>query len=190
MALTNSEQLAKKMSLLRSHGVTRDPEQMSSLEKNPWYYEQIDLGFNYRMTDIQAALGISQMQRLDYYVARRQLLARRYDELLEGLPLVRPVQNRDAYSAMHLYVIRLQLEKIDILRSQVFQQLRDKGIGVNVHYIPVHTQPYYKHRGFKIGDFPESECFYDESISLPLYPTMREEQQDQVVNALADILTE
>ena len=124
MALTNSEQLAKKMALLRSHGVTRDPEQMSSLEKNPWYYEQVDLGFNYRMTDIQAALGISQMQRLDYYVTRRQLLARRYDELLEGLPLVRPVQNRDAHSAMHLYVIRLQLEKIDILRSQVFQQLR------------------------------------------------------------------
>ena len=188
MAVTNLPELAGKMALLRSHGITRDPARMSTSAEGSWYYQQVDLGFNYRMTDMQAALGASQMKRLDTYVARRHALAERYDKLLEGLPLATPMQIHDGYSAMHLYVIRLQLEKIDMSRSAVFGELREKGIGVNVHYIPVHTQPYYQRAGFKPGNFPESEHFYEEAISLPLYPTMLEEQQDKVVEALLEIL--
>lgn len=188
MALTNDDELAHKMSLLRSHGITRDPAHMTHAADGPWYYQQIDLGFNYRMTELQAALGVSQMQRLDAYVARRHQLAQRYNELLRELPLTTPWQHPDSYSGLHLYVIRLQLGKIDRTHVQVFETLRELGIGVNLHYIPVHTQPYYQRMGFKVGDFPEAERYYAEAISLPMFQTMSENQQDVVVTALRKAL--
>lgn len=188
MALTNDAELASKMALLRSHGITRDGARMTHAPDGPWYYQQIDLGFNYRMTELQAALGSSQMSRLDQYVARRHELAARYDSLLTGLPVVRPWQHPDSYSGLHLYVIRLQLDQIDKTHGQVFEALREQNIGVNLHYIPVHTQPYYQQMGFKAGDFPEAERYYAEAISLPIYQTMSNAQQDQVALALRSAL--
>ena len=184
MALTNHAELANKMALLRSHGITRDQAQMTQEADGPWYYQQIDLGFNYRMTELQAALGVSQMQRLDQYVARRHQLAQRYDELLKALPVTTPWQHPDSYSGMHLYVIRLQLDKVAGTHRQVFEALRKLGIGVNLHYIPVHTQPYYQRMGFKPVDFPEAQRYYAEAISLPMFQTMTEAQQDEVVAAV------
>ena len=189
MALTNNTELANKMALLRSHGITRDAAQMTQAPDGPWYYQQIDLGFNYRMTELQAALGVSQMARLDHYVVRRHELAARYDALLADLPLVRPWQHPDGYSGLHLYVIRLRLDQIDKTHREVFDSLRALGIGVNLHYIPVHTQPYYRKMGFKAGDFPEAERYYAEAISLPMFQTMSEAQQNEVVAALRTTLT-
>ncbi|WP_236173120.1 UDP-4-amino-4,6-dideoxy-N-acetyl-beta-L-altrosamine transaminase [Pseudomonas pseudonitroreducens] len=188
MALTNDADLAQRMSLLRSHGITREPSQMTHEPDGPWYYQQVALGFNYRMTELQAALGISQMQRLDAYVARRHLLALRYDELLASLPITTPWQHPESYSGLHLYVIRLQLEKSTRSHLEVFQHLRAAGIGVNLHYIPVHTQPYYQNLGFRKGDYPQAEQYYREAISLPMYQSLSDEQQDQVVAALGQAL--
>ncbi|WP_348815916.1 UDP-4-amino-4,6-dideoxy-N-acetyl-beta-L-altrosamine transaminase [Halomonas sp. H10-59] len=190
MALTNNDKLAERMSLLRSHGVTRDPKLMTHEADGPWYYQQVDLGFNYRMTELQAALGVTQLERLDSYVAARHSLAVRYDRLLSALPLTTPWQHPDSYSGRHLYVIRLELASINKSQRQVFETMRALGIGVNIHYIPVHTQPYYQGLGFKSGDFPEAERYYAEAISLPLYPTMTETQQDEVVEALRRALEE
>ena len=190
MALTNDAALAERMALLRSHGITRDPAQMTHDSDGPWYYQQIDLGFNYRMTELQAALGVTQMERLDHYVDRRHQLARRYDRLLDRLPVVTPWQHPDSYSGLHLYVVRLQLANIGKTHRQVFERLREKDIGVNLHYIPVHTQPYYQKLGFKAGDFPEAESYYSAAISLPMYPNMSEGQQDQVIAALREVLQE
>ena len=184
MALTNDAALAERMALLRSHGITREASKMTHESDGPWYYQQIDLGFNYRMTELQAALGVTQLERLDQYVARRHKLARRYDQLLAGLAVTTPWQHPDSYSGLHLYVIRLQLEKLRSSHRQVFESLREQGIGVNLHYIPVHTQPYYQRMGFQIGDFPEAERYYGEAISLPMFQTMTEQQQDEVIAAL------
>jgi len=184
MALTNDAKLAERMALLRSHGITREPAQMTHAPDGPWYYQQIDLGFNYRMTELQAALGVSQMERLDDYVSRRHALAKRYDEMLADLPVTLPWQHPDSYSGLHLYVIRLRLDQIDQTHREVFEALRKRGIGVNLHYIPVPTQPYYQSMGFKAGDFPEAERYYAEAISLPMYPTMTTEQQTKVFMAL------
>ena len=184
MALTNSVDLANRMDLFRSHGITRDPAQMTHEADGPWYYQQIELGYNYRMTELQAALGVSQMERLVHYVALRHQLARRYDELLAILPVTTPWQHSDSYSGLHLYPIRLQLGKIEKSHLQVFDSLREKDIGVNLHYIPVHTQPYYQRMGFKLGDFPEAERYYAEAISLPLFPAMTDGDQDEVVSAV------
>jgi len=184
MALTKDAQLANKMALLRSHGITRDPAQMTHEADGPWYYQQIDLGFNYRMTELQAALGNSQMERLDAFVARRHQLASRYDDLLADLPVTTPWQHPDSYSGLHLYVIRLQLDKITRTHRQVFEALRELGIGVNLHYIPAHTQPYYQRMGFRQGDYPEAERYYAEAVSLPMFQTMTEAQQDRVVAAV------
>jgi dTDP-4-amino-4,6-dideoxygalactose transaminase len=184
MALTNDAALAERMALLRSHGITREASKMTHESDGPWYYQQIDLGFNYRMTELQAALGVTQLERLDQYVARRHELARRYDQLLAGLAVTTPWQHPDSYSGLHLYVIRLQLEKLRSSHRQVFESLREQGIGVNLHYIPVHTQPYYQRMGFQIGDFPEAERYYREAISLPMFQTMTEQQQDEVIAAL------
>lgn len=184
LALTNDAELTNRMALLRSHGITRDAAQMTHAPDGPWYYQQIDLGFNYRMTELQAALGISQMVRLDDYVGRRHQLAQRYDRLLAEFPLTTPWQHPDSYSGLHLYVIRLQLGQITRTHREVFESLRKNGIGVNLHYIPVHTQPYYQQMGFKAGDFPESERYYAEAISLPMFQTMTDEQQDVVAAAL------
>lgn len=178
-ATTNDLELARRMMLARSHGVTRDIAQMQAAEgQGGWYYEQISLGYNYRMTDIQAALGLSQMARLDAFLSRRHELARRYDSLLADLPLVRPVQCPQGYSALHLYPVQVDD------RTRVFAALRGAGIGVNVHYIPVHTHPFWRARGFDWGDFPVAEGFYNRAISLPLHTRLTEDEQDQVVAAL------
>ncbi len=190
LALTNDDALAEKMNLYRSHGVTRDTSLMTREPDGPWYYQQVELGFNYRMTELQAALGISQMQRLDEFVAQRHRLAERYNQLLADLPLTLPWQHPDSYSGLHLYVIRLQLHKINKTHLQVFEQLREAGIGVNLHYIPVHMQPYYQDIGFKAGDFPEAERYYEEAISLPMFSTMTEQQQDEVVAVLDKVLND
>jgi len=184
MALTNDAALAERMNLLRSHGITRDPARMTRESDGPWYYQQIDLGFNYRMTDLQAALGVSQMDRLDQYVAARHERARRYDHLLASLPVTIPWQHPDSYSGLHLYPVRLDLTRTVRSHRQVFESLREKGIGVNLHYIPVHLQPYYRQLGFNSGDFPEAERYYGEAISLPMFPDLTEAQQDEVVEAL------
>jgi dTDP-4-amino-4,6-dideoxygalactose transaminase len=188
MALTNSDQLATRLSLLRSHGITRDPALMSRPMDGPWYYEQVALGYNYRMTDMQAALGASQMTRLLQFVARRHEIAQRYNTLLAELPLNLPWQHPDSYSAYHLYVIRLQLDKISATHLQVFEALRAKNIMVNLHYIPVHTQPYYQQMGFKHGDYPEAERYYREAISIPMHPKLTNAEQDQVVSALREAM--
>lgn len=187
MALTNNEVVANKMALLRSHGITRDPAQMTHASDGDWYYQQIELGFNYRITELQAALGVSQMARLDSYVTRRHQFAQRYEELLTELPVTKPWQHPNGYSSFHLYVIRLQLKKINQSHREVFDSLRKLGIGCNLHYIPVHNQPYYQCMGFKPGDFPEAENYYSEAISLPLYPSLTEVQQDHVITSLRSI---
>lgn len=189
MAVTNDDALADKMALLRSHGITRDPNKMTHAPDGPWYYQQIELGFNYRMTELQAALGISQMQRLDEYVTKRHQLAKRYDQLLADLPVTAPWQHPDSYSGLHLYVIRLQLDKIKHTHHAVFESLREQGIGVNLHYIPVHTQPYYQQMGFQAGDLPKAERYYQEAISLPMYPALSHPVQDQVITALIRALS-
>lgn len=186
--VTNDKVLAEKMALLRSHGITRDPEQMEGGSHGGWYYQQIDLGFNYRMTELQAALGVTQMQRLEQFIMARHRLAARYNEMLCGLPVTVPFQLENTYSGLHLYVIRLQLDAIGLTHKEVFDGLRANGIGVNLHYIPVHTQPYYKKMGFKPGDFPESEKYYQEAISLPMFHTMSDEQQAEVVRVLEKVL--
>lgn len=187
-ALTNNEQLAIKMNLFRSHGVTRDPELMIGESDGAWYYQQIELGYNYRMTELQAALGVSQIKRLNEFVAARHVLAKRYNEKLAQLPVTLPYQLPDTYSGLHLYVIRLQLDQITKTQQQVFDLLRENGIGVNLHYIPVHTQPYYQQLGFKQGDFPVAEQYYKEAISLPMFHLMSFEQQDKVIAILTTVL--
>lgn len=188
-ALTNQKELADKMALLRSHGITRDPEMMTEASHGGWYYQQVDLGFNYRMTELQAALGVTQMQRLDEFVAARHVLSKRYNQMLSELPLVLPYQLENTYSGLHLFVIRLKLDEISLTHKQVFDALRENGIGVNLHYIPVHTQPYYQAMGFTEGEFPESERYYQEAISLPMFHGMKEEQQNTVVRVVTEILT-
>jgi UDP-4-amino-4,6-dideoxy-N-acetyl-beta-L-altrosamine transaminase len=188
MALTNNDELATSLGLLRSHGITRDPALMTEPMHGPWYYQQVALGYNYRMTDMQAVLGVSQMTRLTRYVERRHEIAQRYNELLADLPLTLPWQHPDSYSAYHLYVIRLQLDRIKATHLQVFEALRAKDIMVNLHYIPVHTQPYYQGMGFKAGDFPAAEQYYREAISIPMHPTLTDAEQEQVVTALREAM--
>ncbi|MGL5059957.1 MAG: UDP-4-amino-4,6-dideoxy-N-acetyl-beta-L-altrosamine transaminase [Microcoleus sp.] len=189
MILTNREELYQKLIRLRTHGITRNTDFMESSSHGPWYYEQIELGYHYRMTDIQAALGVSQMQRLDEFVKRRALLVQRYNRLLQDLPLTLPWQHPDTYPSWHLYVIRLNLDKIDTSHRQVFEDLRKAGIGVNLHYIPLHTHPYYKTLGFRWGDFPVAESYYREAISLPLYAGLTEVNQDKVVKILQEVIS-
>jgi UDP-4-amino-4,6-dideoxy-N-acetyl-beta-L-altrosamine transaminase len=190
MALTNSDELATRLGLLRSHGITRDPVLMTRPMDGPWYYQQVALGYNYRMTDIQAALGASQMTRLNQYVVRRHEIAERYNSLLAELPLILPWQHPDSYSAYHLYVIRLKLDKISATHLQVFEALRAKDIMANLHYIPVHTQPYYQQMGFRQGDYPEAERYYREAISIPMHPTLTDAEQDEVVCALREAMNQ
>ncbi|MHB8820167.1 MAG: UDP-4-amino-4,6-dideoxy-N-acetyl-beta-L-altrosamine transaminase [Pseudomonadaceae bacterium] len=188
MALTNDDNCAERLRLLRSHGITRDPQLMTKDMDGPWYYQQVALGYNYRMTELQGTLGVSQMTRLKQFVARRHELASRYNELLKDLPLTTPWQYPDGYSGLHLYVIRLHLDQIKKTHREVFEGLRANGIIVNLHYIPVHLQPYYQRLGFKVGQFPEAERFYAEAISLPMYATLSDEQQDKVVGAISQVI--
>ena len=184
LATTQDPILARKMELARSHGITRDPAEMTHAPDGPWYYQQISLGYNYRMTEMQAALGLSQMGRLAEFVARRQAIAARYDMLLSNLALDRPVQSPDTASSWHLYVICVAAER----HSQVFDALRAGGIGANLHYIPVHTQPFYRAMGFAPGMFPASEAYYASAISIPVYYGMTDADQDWVVEVLAGAL--
>jgi len=186
MATTNDAKLASKMATLRTHGVTRDPALVAGPPPGDWYYEQHELGFNYRMTDMQAALGSSQLKRLRDYIQRRREIAARYDKILAQMPLSRPPVETNDLSAWHLYVIRLTDEAPP--RAEVFAELRKRGIGVQVHYIPVHTQPYYTKLGFSSGEMPISEDFYERAISLPMFPTMTEADQETVVKTLSEIL--
>ena len=188
LATTNSEELAERMRLLRSHGVTRNQKLMTKDIEGAWYYQQIDLGFNYRMTELQAALGVSQMKRLDEFVAKRHSLQERYDLLLKNLPIIKPFQAENTYSALHLYPIQIVLNKVQKSRKQIFNELRDKGIGVNVHYMPIHMQPYYRQFGFNEGDFPNSEDYYSQAISIPLFHSMSLVQQDEVIAKLKMII--
>src|SRR3990167_728033 len=162
MLLTNSAELQQRLYRLRSHGISRDPALMSEPSHGPWYYQQLELGFNYRITDIQAALGLSQLSKLDGFLQRRRQLAARYDLLLQELPLCLPGRQAGVESAWHLYVVRLQLARIKRSRREAFDALRAAGIGFNVHYIPVHLQPYYRELGFCPGDFPAAEAYYSE----------------------------
>jgi len=188
MVLTNRAEFAERLRRLRSHGITGDPQQMSVPDTGLWYYQQLELGFNYRMTDLHAALGLSQLARLDVFVARRRQLATRYNDLLADLAVTLPVAQPGAESAWHLYVVRLKLAQIKLSQTQVFDALRAAGLGVNLHYIPVHLQPYYQQLGFKNGDFPEAERYFGEAISLPLYPDLTDEEQVEVVEILRQIL--
>ncbi len=183
MIMTNRRDIYGKACLLRTHGITRDPKQMTEPAHEPWYYQQIELGYNYRITDLQAALGLSQMERIEEFVQRRRALVQRYNELLKNLPVETPHQHPDTDSSWHLYIVRVKKS-----HREVFETLRKNGIGVNLHYIPVHTQPYYQKLGFKNGDFPVAEKYYSEAISLPLYYDLTDAQQDQVVAALKNAL--
>ncbi|MGO4917081.1 UDP-4-amino-4,6-dideoxy-N-acetyl-beta-L-altrosamine transaminase [Pseudogemmobacter sp. W21_MBD1_M6] len=185
MAMTRNAELANRMARLRSHGITRDPSEMTQAPDGPWYYQQTELGWNYRMTDLHAALGCSQLDRLETYVDRRHQIAARYNTALAGLALDVPWQQPDTRSALHLYVICLT----DSTRHRAaFDGLRQRGIGVNLHYIPVHLQPHYRKRGFGPGDFPEAERYYSRAISIPMYPTMTDADQDEVVNIVREVV--
>lgn len=188
MALTNDAALARRMARLNSHGITRDVTEMTAASDGPWYYQQIELGYNYRITDIQAALGLSQLDRLEDYVARRHALAARYDSLLRDLPVVTPWRDPQDYSGFHLYIIRLRLDEISISHREVFERLRQAGVLVNLHYIPIYRQPDFARYGFRREDFPEAERYYAEAITLPLFPMLTDEDQDFVVETLRDVL--
>lgn len=188
MVLTNNEDLYKKLTLYRSHCITRDTELMTKASDGPWYYQQIGLGFNYRMTEIQAALGCSQMTKVDKFVAKRRYLADRYNELLKDLPIKLPYQNPDTNSSWHLYIVRVDFSKVTKSKQQIFEEMKQKGICLNLHYIPVHTQPYYQNLGFKEGDFTNSEKYYEEAFTLPLYYALTDEQQDYIAQALKEVL--
>lgn len=183
---TNDADLYAKLLRLRSHGITKDPALMPAAD-GPWSYAQVELGFNYRITDLQCALGLSQMAKLDNFVARRQYLARRYDEALAGLPLSPLIRHDDRFSALHLYVVRVQANaRLD--RAGLYAALAARDIRSQIHYIPIHTQPYWRQRGFAFGDFPAAEAHYRDSLSLPLYPGLSDAEQDRVVAALTEVL--
>lgn len=191
MATTRDPMLAERMGLLRSHGITRDTSKFRTFEDAPpaWAYEQQKLGYNYRMTDMQAALGVSQLARLDEYVLARNARAQRYDKLLAALPLTLPTVLPGNLSAFHLYVVRLQAAQGRPSRRHLFDQMREQGIGVNLHYMPVHLQPYYRDLGFGPGEYPESERYAEEAITLPLFAVMSDTQQDAVVSALEKVMS-
>jgi UDP-4-amino-4,6-dideoxy-N-acetyl-beta-L-altrosamine transaminase len=184
MLVTNDRALHESAMLLRSHGVTRDPGLMDRAADGDWYYQQIDLGFNYRLTDVHAALGMSQMRRIDEFVMRRRALAERYDRMLADLPVVSAPRDAKSSSAWHLYVVQLDPKRTNKSRKQVFDAMRAAHILVNVHYIPVHLQPYYQRFGFAPGDYPAAEAYYEQAITLPLYAAMTDEAQDRVVATL------
>lgn len=188
IALTNCKDLASKMSILRTHGVTRDHNMMENHSHGDWYYEQIDLGYNYRMTDLQAALGISQLTRIDSYIEKRHEIASIYNNELSLVPLDIPIQHPDTYSSFHLYIIQLDLSKLNKSHQEIFQLLRKNGLGVNLHYIPVHLHPYYQKLGFKKGDFPKSEFYYKRSISIPIFPRMSHDDINFVISTLKEVI--
>ncbi len=188
MAVTNNEELAQKMRLLRSHGITRDPDIINRKSDGPWYYQQNDLGFNYRMTDIQASIGVSQIKRIDSYVAKRHEIAELYNRDLIDLPINIPVQKHCNYSSYHLYVIRVDQDVVAIKKRELFEKLIQAGIGVNLHYIPIYRQPYYCKFNFKKKNYPNSERYYQEAISLPIFPTLKKIEQKHIISTLRTLL--
>src|SRR6185436_1641811 len=188
LVTTQDAQLAHRLRSLRSHGLTREPAEMTHPYPGPWYYEQHALGYNYRLTDVQAALGLSQLQRLDEFHARREALVEQYEKLLADAPLLLPPRFADRRCAWHLYAVEIDESRTSRARTDVFMALRQAGIGVNVHYIPIHTQPYYEQLGFKRGDFPASERYYDRALSIPLFPALTSEQQAFVAHTLREAL--
>lgn len=188
MVLTNRRELCDDLQLYRSHGITRDPVRMTRTADGPWYYEQVALGCNYRMTDLQAALGCSQMENLDAFVARRRYLVHRYNEKLKDLPLRTPYCVPEADPSWHIYIVRLNLARVKKSKQEICAEMQRRGIMLNLHYIPVHLQPYYRALGFAEGDFPVSEQYYREALTLPLYYDLTDAQQDAVVAALRDVL--
>ena len=184
MALTNDYDLASKMTKYRSHGITRLSEEMTCTPHGGWYYQQLNLGFNYRMTDIQAALGLSQMKRIDEFVNKRHEIAKRYDKLLSDSGLTLPYQHSDTYSAFHLYIIRLKTGESKFTHRDIFDKLKSHGILVNLHYIPIYSHPYYQSFGYNKADFPEAEAYYSEALSIPMYTTLTESEQQFVVDSI------
>ena len=186
MILTNNQKLSEKIHLYRSHGITRDKKKMINKEEGLWYYEQLLLGFNFRMSDIHAALGISQMNSLDKFISKRNELSQIYTEELKGLPLTIQRVRKEDLSAWHIFVIRLKLSELKLSRLEIYNSLRNKGIGVNVHYIPVHMQPFYKNLGFNKGDFPNSENYYDGAITIPMFTKLKKKEIKYVIQALKE----
>jgi UDP-4-amino-4,6-dideoxy-N-acetyl-beta-L-altrosamine transaminase len=189
MALTNNAELAERMFRLRSHGITSDPDQMTNEPHGPWYYQQVGLGFNYRMTDIQAALGLSQIRRLDDFILRRSELAERYHDRLRGFPIHLPAVLDDRQSSWHLFVIQLELSEIKKSHREIFEDLREAGYGIQLHYIPVYLHPYYQKLGFSSGYCPETERYYKRAFSIPLFPAMTDNMQDDFIAVLGNILS-
>ncbi len=189
LVTTNNTELYNRLVRLRSHGITRDPRFLREPLDGPWAYEQLDLGFNYRLTDVQASLGLSQMVRIDEFVRRRTYLVERYNKGLRDLPLTLPTKIQDANPAWHLYVIRLQLEKLRRSRKEIYAELKDRNIGTNVHYIPIYWQPYYRDLGFKPGLCPEAEAYYSGALSIPLYFELSDQEQDYVIANIRSVLT-
>ena len=188
MVLTNNYELYKKLKLLRSHGITRNENEMTHKSDGSWYYQQIDLGFNYRMTDIQAALGLSQMDRLDEFVKRRRYLSMRYDELLKDLPLTTPCVSSDTVPSWHIYIVRVDFNRVKKTKQEIFDAMKKKGVALNLHYIPVHTQPYYEQFGARAEDCPEAMRYYAEAFTLPLYVGLSDDKQGEVIKALKECL--
>jgi UDP-4-amino-4,6-dideoxy-N-acetyl-beta-L-altrosamine transaminase len=182
-ALTQSKELAEKLALYRSHGITRDPKKMTKESEGPWYYQQIALGYNYRMTDIQAALGSSQLNRLEEFVKKRNALAQRYDDAFKSSSFIPLKQSTTNHSAYHLYIVR-NTQWTPQEKLEVFNQMRAQDIQVHVHYIPIHLQPYYQRLGFKQGDFPQAEIYYRQALTLPLHPNITPKQQELIINTL------
>lgn len=182
--LTNKAEYATSLSLFAKHGTTRDPALMASPSDGPWYYQQIELGYNYRLSDLHAALGLSQLHKLDQFIRQRRLLAERYRQTIATLPLLLPSEESYVSSAWHLYMVELTHHD----RLSVYQQLHEKGIGVNVHYIPIHLQPYYQNLGFRKGYLPNTEHYYQQALTLPLFPSMTDEEQTTVIAALNEVL--
>ena len=186
MAITNDSEIAARISRTRTHGITRNPDEMENNNPLPWEFEQHNLGFNYRMTELQAALGLSQLERLDSFVARRRQIAEQYNEKLLDLPLIVPNIEWLNESAWHLYPVLVDSE--NMTKSELYYSLLDKGIKSNVHFIPIHTHPYYQKMGFRPGDYPVSEWFYSSELSLPMYFELSNSDQQQVIDALSTIL--
>ena len=188
--LTNDKRLYEKLCTLRSHGITKDKGRMSR-DPGPWYYEMVDLGYNYRLTDLQCALGHSQLKRLDSFVERRRAIAAQYDAAFEGMEhVVTPAPEKGVFHSYHLYVLKVDFKELKTNRRKVMEGLAERGVRTQVHYIPVHLQPYYKKTfGYKAGDFPAAESYYDSALSIPMYPKMTKAEVSRVIRAVRECLT-
>jgi UDP-4-amino-4,6-dideoxy-N-acetyl-beta-L-altrosamine transaminase len=189
MCTTNSPELANLLCRFRSHGITRHENEMTKKSDGPWYYQQLDLGYNYRMTDVQAALGLSQLKRLDDFIIKRHQIVKKYNLAFEAKPIITPFQDSNNYSSFHLYIIRIKNAGMGLTRLDLFKKLREAGILVNIHYIPIYKQPFYQKIGYDCKDFLESEKYYEEAISLPIHTLLSDEEQDYVIENVLNFLS-